>query len=173
MLLSSYPGNVDSQRFPMLKTIKNPGHVGWTVACRWPPGRWLTARTSRPRTGTFFRHIFQGLGGLADDTVGRLGFWGACFFVVYPVPTVDGRNCLAIFSWGWYVFSRFFFNPIVYLHVVSKHFTRWCKSSFINHRITVLLGSCQNAGRQEDVVKVKVGLREGSGRVPFIKMNNE
>lgn len=46
----------------------------------------------------FFATSSKALGGWADDTVGRLGFWGACFFVVYPVPTVDGRNFLAIFS---------------------------------------------------------------------------
>ena len=86
--------------------------------------------------------------------VGRLGF-GGHVFLVYPVPTVDGRFFWLI-SWGWYFFN-IFFNPIIYYTCCLKHFTRWCKSSFINNGITVLLGSCQNAGRQEDVVKVQVG----------------
>ena len=41
------------------------------------------------------------------------------FFLVYPVPTVDGRIFWR-FSVEVDIFSRFLLIPIVYLHVVSN-----------------------------------------------------
>lgn len=137
-------------------TGRHPGHLG--VGSRPAlPGRGLAP---------FFATSSKALGGFSMTPLEGWVF-GGHVFSLFTRSLLLMEDIFWRFSVEVDSFSRFFSIPLFTIHVVSKHFTRWCKSSFIYNRITVLLGSCQNAGRQEDVVKFR------SGWVPLIQMNNE
>ena len=110
---SSYLGNVDSQRFPMLKTQAMltgtaVGHLG--VGSRPAlPGRGLAP---------FFATSSKALGGFRWHRW-KAGFLGGMFFRCLPGPYCWWKKFFGDFQLR-LIFFKMLFNPIVYLHVVSN-----------------------------------------------------